>query len=152
MRIKKTKNWQEYDDVRLPMDEHKDEREKFLFPWTIIGFQGVKNLKLLMVIFPFFPCFLVASTNHWCKFPYYTYHHYMHLYLQDTYFSPFLQWVLKHPRKECVLDEQVMIDALKKPWNRMPVIHISSWKRLLGLDTRPWELFWRGQVFGNCLA
>ena len=30
-----------------------------------------------------------------------------------------------------------MIDALKKPWNRMPVIHISSWKRLLGLDTRP---------------
>ena len=33
--------------------------------------------------------------------------------------------------------KMVMIDALKKPWNRMPVIHISSWKRLLGLDTRP---------------
>ena len=28
----------------------------------------------------------------------------------------------------------------------------SAWKRLLGLDTRPWELWWSGQVFGNCLA
>ena len=31
-----------------------------------------------------------------------------------------------------VLTKMVMIDALKKPWNRMPVIHISSWKRPTG--------------------